>query len=191
LKQIAAMKNIDLGIASLYKVVQGLPMEEANRALKQELMTSDLPRERGLAEAPSREGLSRAKRPPVSSLKPRLAGARLVPLPTRPAARLTRGILMLALLLSLLDDPKPVPSRIEDVTLYAKLGARAPDGRAPRRGSFVIQGLPATADKENVRGAAARAATSSTSRCASARSRRSERARPGAAATGCGPRNGS
>jgi hypothetical protein len=39
LKQIAAMKNIDLGIASLYKVVQGLPMEEANRALKQELMT--------------------------------------------------------------------------------------------------------------------------------------------------------
>jgi hypothetical protein len=33
------MKNIDLGIASLYKVVQGLPMEEANRALKQELMT--------------------------------------------------------------------------------------------------------------------------------------------------------
>ena len=39
LKQIAAMKNIDIGIASLYKVVQGLPMEEANRALKQELMT--------------------------------------------------------------------------------------------------------------------------------------------------------
>src|SRR5262249_25094336 len=39
LKQIAAMKNIDLGIASLYKVVQGLPMEESNRALKQELMT--------------------------------------------------------------------------------------------------------------------------------------------------------
>lgn len=38
LKQVAAMKNIDLGIASLYKAVQGLPMEESNRQLKQELM---------------------------------------------------------------------------------------------------------------------------------------------------------
>ena len=38
LKQVAAMKNIDLGIASLYKVVQGIPLEESNRQLKQELM---------------------------------------------------------------------------------------------------------------------------------------------------------
>jgi hypothetical protein len=38
LKSVAAMKNIDLGIASLYRVVQGLPTEEANRALKQEMM---------------------------------------------------------------------------------------------------------------------------------------------------------
>jgi hypothetical protein len=38
LKQVAAMKNVDLGIASLYKVVQGLPLEESNRALKQQLM---------------------------------------------------------------------------------------------------------------------------------------------------------
>jgi hypothetical protein len=38
LKDVAAMKNIDLGIASLYRVVQGLPTEEANRALKQEMM---------------------------------------------------------------------------------------------------------------------------------------------------------
>ena len=39
LKQVAAMKNIDLGIASLYKVVQGMSVEEPNRALKQELMS--------------------------------------------------------------------------------------------------------------------------------------------------------
>lgn len=39
LKQVAAMKNVDLGIASLYKVVQGLPLEESNRALKQQLMS--------------------------------------------------------------------------------------------------------------------------------------------------------
>jgi hypothetical protein len=38
LKRIAAMKNIDLGIASLYRVVQGLSTDEPNRLLKQELM---------------------------------------------------------------------------------------------------------------------------------------------------------
>jgi hypothetical protein len=38
LKEVAAMKNIDLGIASLYRVVQGLPEQEANRVLKQQMM---------------------------------------------------------------------------------------------------------------------------------------------------------
>ena len=38
LKEVAAMKNIDLGIASLYRVVQGLPEQEQNRALKQQMM---------------------------------------------------------------------------------------------------------------------------------------------------------
>jgi hypothetical protein len=38
LKEVAAMKNIDLGIASLYKVVQGLPEQESNRELKKHLM---------------------------------------------------------------------------------------------------------------------------------------------------------
>jgi AcrR family transcriptional regulator len=38
LKEVAAMKNIDLGIASLYRVVQGLPEQESNRALKKQLM---------------------------------------------------------------------------------------------------------------------------------------------------------
>jgi hypothetical protein len=38
LKEVAAMKNIDLGIASLYRVVQGLPEQEANRELKKHLM---------------------------------------------------------------------------------------------------------------------------------------------------------
>jgi transposase len=38
LKEVAAMKNIDLGIASLYRVVQGLPEEEQNRAQKKQMM---------------------------------------------------------------------------------------------------------------------------------------------------------
>jgi len=38
LKEVAAMKNIDLGIASLHRVVQGLPVEDPHRAQKQQLM---------------------------------------------------------------------------------------------------------------------------------------------------------
>jgi hypothetical protein len=38
LKDVAAMKNIDLGIASLYRVVQGLSPNELNRNLKKEMM---------------------------------------------------------------------------------------------------------------------------------------------------------
>jgi hypothetical protein len=38
LKHVASMKNIDLGIASLYRVVQGLSANEPNRVLKQEMM---------------------------------------------------------------------------------------------------------------------------------------------------------
>jgi len=38
LRHVAAMKNVDLGIASLYKVVQGLGTDEPNRELKQQLM---------------------------------------------------------------------------------------------------------------------------------------------------------
>jgi len=38
LKRIAAMKNIDPGIASLYRAVQGLSPDETNRALKKEMM---------------------------------------------------------------------------------------------------------------------------------------------------------
>lgn len=38
LNRIAAMKDIDPGIASLYRAVQGLSPEESNRALKKEMM---------------------------------------------------------------------------------------------------------------------------------------------------------
>ena len=38
LKRLAAMKDFDPGIASLYKAVQGLSPEETNRALKKEMM---------------------------------------------------------------------------------------------------------------------------------------------------------
>ena len=38
LNRVAAMKNIDSGIASLYRAVQGLSPEESNRALKKEMM---------------------------------------------------------------------------------------------------------------------------------------------------------
>ena len=38
LNRVAAMKDIDPGIASLYKAVQGLSPEESNRALKKEMM---------------------------------------------------------------------------------------------------------------------------------------------------------
>lgn len=58
---------------------------------------------------------------------------------------------MLALLLSILDDPKPVPSRIEDVTLYGSSALVRRAAELPGSGSFVIQGLPAAADKNNVR----------------------------------------
>jgi hypothetical protein len=38
LQRVAAMKNIDTGIASLYRAVQGLSVDESNRALKKEMM---------------------------------------------------------------------------------------------------------------------------------------------------------
>lgn len=39
LKRVAAMKNVDLGIASLYRVVQGLATDESNVELKKEMMS--------------------------------------------------------------------------------------------------------------------------------------------------------
>lgn len=38
LKHVAAMKNIDLGVASLYRMVQGLSADEPNRELKRAMM---------------------------------------------------------------------------------------------------------------------------------------------------------
>lgn len=38
LNRVAAMKNIDIGVASLYRVVQGLNPDEPNRELKRQLM---------------------------------------------------------------------------------------------------------------------------------------------------------
>lgn len=39
LKRVAAMKNVDLGIASLYRVVQGLASDESNAELKKQMMS--------------------------------------------------------------------------------------------------------------------------------------------------------
>lgn len=38
LNRVAAMKNIDLGVASLFRVVQGLAQDEPNREMKRQLM---------------------------------------------------------------------------------------------------------------------------------------------------------
>jgi hypothetical protein len=38
LNRVAAMKNIDIGVASLFRVVQGLAQDEPNRELKRQLM---------------------------------------------------------------------------------------------------------------------------------------------------------
>jgi len=60
---------------------------------------------------------------------------------------------MLAVLLPLLllGDPTPIASRIQDVTLYGQSALVRRTAELPGGGSFVIQGLPATADRDNVR----------------------------------------
>jgi len=59
---------------------------------------------------------------------------------------------MLAIVLPLLlGDPTPVQSRIEDVTLYASTALVRRGAELPGSGSFVVEGLPDSADRENVR----------------------------------------
>ncbi len=59
---------------------------------------------------------------------------------------------MLALLLSLaLSDPTPVPSRIQDVTLYSSTALVRRTAELPGGGKFVLQGLPNALDRNNVR----------------------------------------
>ena len=49
------------------------------------------------------------------------------------------------------EDPKPVPSRIQDVTLYGSSALVRRAVELPGGGTFVVQGLPAAADRNNVR----------------------------------------
>jgi uncharacterized protein (TIGR02231 family) len=49
------------------------------------------------------------------------------------------------------DEPKPVPSRIQDVTLYGGSALVRRVVELPGGGAFVVQGLPAAADRNNVR----------------------------------------
>ena len=59
---------------------------------------------------------------------------------------------MLALLLPfLLGDPTPIPSHIQDVTLYGGSALVRRVANLPGGGSFVVQGLPDAADRNNVR----------------------------------------
>lgn len=59
---------------------------------------------------------------------------------------------MFALLLALgLSDPTPLPTRIQDVTLYGSSALVRRIARLPGAGTFVVQGLPAAIDKDNVR----------------------------------------
>jgi uncharacterized protein (TIGR02231 family) len=60
-------------------------------------------------------------------------------------------MLLCSLLCSLAADTTPVPSRIEDVTVYAQSALVRRRAELPGGGEFVVQGLPISLDRENVR----------------------------------------
>jgi uncharacterized protein (TIGR02231 family) len=60
-------------------------------------------------------------------------------------------LLLPLLFTSLAEDPKPVSSRIQDVTIYASSALVRRAVELPGGGTFVVQGLPAAADRNNVR----------------------------------------
>ena len=55
------------------------------------------------------------------------------------------------LLLVSLADPTPIPSKIEDVTLYGSSAIVHRAAQAQGSGTYVLQGLPAALDRDNVR----------------------------------------